>query len=96
MRLDETRSNLKDKTRLFKQICAHVGPNDVVLLVEHDFQKFTEAAVECETRTLERHCDLELSFRMVFALPNASIMGFDASTFFSICVSRAAPPTVAK
>lgn len=38
----------------------------------------------------------ELSFRVVFAFPIASITGFEASTFFSIWVMFAAPPTEAK
>ncbi len=39
---------------------------------------------------------LLLSLRVVFALPNASIIGLDAKTFFSICVSSVDPPTFAK
>ena len=38
----------------------------------------------------------ELSLRVVLALPIASMMGLLASTFFSICVSASAPPTLAK
>ena len=38
----------------------------------------------------------ELSLRVVLALPMASMMGFEAKTFFSICVSVCDPPTEAK
>jgi hypothetical protein len=38
----------------------------------------------------------ELSLRVVFAFPMASITGFDARTFFSIWVMFVAPPTDAK